>query len=336
MIPDESPWIPTVYRRYVRPWVPSRIRGNILKFLNGAAFGHLRTKRWVTRLLGFEYHRALRRIEIDITYACNLACFNCDRSCTQAPTGEHMTLEQIDRFVQESMTAGIKWERIRLLGGEPILHPQINEILKLLLGYRHNFSSATAIEVTTNGYGEKVRSILQAISSEIQIDNTQKQKNVQPAFNTFNVAPKDLGAYRSSDFRNACIISHRCGIGLTPYGYYPCAVAGGIDRIFGWDHGRKSLPSDTDSMHDLLEEFCSHCGHFKRNQENDVVKPVMSATWREAYDRYQQRRPKLIRYAQEATGFLAKSQRSKAQDGSQFRESPRGGMADSTHVRRPR
>jgi hypothetical protein len=314
MIPADSFWIPTVYRRYVRPWVPSRIRETIVKFLNGPAarFGHLRTKRWTTRLLGFEYHRALRRIEIDITYACNLACFNCDRSCTQAPTGEHMTLKQIDRFVRESIAAEIQWERIRLLGGEPTLHPQIKEILRLLLWYRRHFSSATVIEITTNGCGEKVRSVLQSISPEIQIDNTQKQRDVQPAFNTFNVAPKDLRAYHSSDFRNACIISHRCGIGLTPYGYYPCAVAGGIDRIVGWDRGRKSLPSDTDDMDDLLEAFCSHCGHFKRHQENYVVNPVMSSTWRKAYDRYRQRRPRLTLYASEgASTSLAEAAESK-------------------------
>lgn len=34
-----------------------------------------------------------------------------------------------------------------------------------------------------------------------------------------------------------------CGMGVTPYGYYPCAVAGGIDRIFGFNHYSSSQSS---------------------------------------------------------------------------------------------
>ncbi len=218
------------------PELIRRLRKKLVKLWNrqfAARLRTLRVARWTTRLLGFEFDRALRKIEIDITYACNLRCFNCNRSCTQAPTPERMTLEQIDRFVRESVDAGIRWERIRLLGGEPMLHPQLRAILQLLLWYRDQYSPNTVIEITTNGYGEKVRSALREISPEIQIRNTRKERGLQPFFQTFNVAPKDLRNYRHADFRNACGISHKCGIGLTPYGYYHCAIAGGIDRIFG-------------------------------------------------------------------------------------------------------
>jgi hypothetical protein len=212
-----------------------------------------------------------------------------------------MTPQQIEHFVKESVAAGIRWERIRLLGGEPTLHPEFQEILGHLLRYRQHFSPTTTIEITTNGYGQKVRAVLRTVSADIRIDNTQKQRDVQPAFATFNVAPKDLKSYSSSDYRNACRISHQCGIGLTPYGYYPCAVAGGIDRILGSDCGRKDLPKDTDGMYDLLEKFCSQCGHFKRTREPNVVVPLMSPTWQKAYERFRQCRPKLSRYSPRKT-----------------------------------
>jgi len=88
-----------------------------------------------------------------------------------------------------------------------------------------------------------------------------------------------------------------CGMGVTPYSYYPCAVAGGIDRIFGFNLGRKTLSSD-DDMKDLLEHFCSFCGHFKCvSTDEPVTEPVMSPTWHEAYARYSSNGGKTFRKA---------------------------------------
>jgi hypothetical protein len=122
------------------------------------------------------------------------------------------------------------------------------EIISLLIVYRNTFSKDTIIEVTTNGYGKKVERIIAKIPAEIVINNTHKQANVAPNFDTFNVAPRDLKAYRHADYRSGCWIIHECGIGLSSSGYYPCAIAGGIDRIFGWDAGRQNLPSDNDDI----------------------------------------------------------------------------------------
>ena len=83
----------------------------------------LRVSRLGTALCGVRHRRHRRLIEIDITYACNLQCFNCNRSCEQAPSAERMTREQIERFVGESIARGIRWERIRLLGGSPRFIP---------------------------------------------------------------------------------------------------------------------------------------------------------------------------------------------------------------------
>src|SRR5262249_16382666 len=148
------------------------VRSKLATFLR-ARFGRFRVMCLATKLLGFEYNRALRRIEIDITYACNLTCANCDRSCGQAPTGERMTLEQIEFLVKESVTKGFKWERIRLLGGEPTLHPNFFGILDLLISYRDTFSHNTVIEITTNGYGPRVKSVLARVPPGVQINNTQ-------------------------------------------------------------------------------------------------------------------------------------------------------------------
>jgi hypothetical protein len=237
-------------------------RGGRLRAFIQSRVGHLRVTRLASCVLGFRHHRALRKIEIDITYSCNLTCPNCNRSCSQAPTAGRMTFEQVNVFVKESIAREVKWERIRLLGGEPTLHPQFSQIISLLISYRDTFSNNTIIEVSTNGYGKKVENIIAKLPRGIIINNTHKRSDVTPNFDTLNVAPRDLKTYKRADYRSGCWIIRECGIGLSSSGYYPCAVAGGIDRIFGWDAGRQNLPNDDDNMRDLMERFCSHCGHF--------------------------------------------------------------------------
>jgi hypothetical protein len=212
-----------------------------------------------------------------------------------------MTVEQVRRFVQESLAVNYRWKRIRLLGGEPTLHKQFFEILDVLRSYRDEHSPDTIIEVSTNGHGERVNAAIARIPSDIVINNTAKETKLQPHFRSFNIAPCDLREYDHADFRNGCWVTELCGIGLGPTGYYVCAVASGIDRIYGWNLGLQHLPPAGDDMEEHLRRFCSHCGFFKRAPEAPLEGPVMSATWTHAYARYRQRRPALTRFG-EGTG----------------------------------
>jgi hypothetical protein len=264
-----------------------------LRRLRGRLWRH-RVAPAVTRVLGPRYRRSRSRIELDITWACNLRCFNCNRSCEQAPTGEGMTVEQVRRFVDESLACGQRWERIRVLGGEPTLHPRFFEVLDELLRYRATVPEVV-IEVATHGHGERTVAVLARLPAGITVEDTRKESAVQP-FQAFNVAPIDLPAYDGADFANGCPVTEVCGVGLGPYGYYPCAVAAGIDRIFGMELGRRRLPADDDDLHDQLRAFCRLCGHFRREVEAPVTEPVQSEAWRAAYARWRRRPPTLARY----------------------------------------
>lgn len=256
-------------------------------------YRYIRVQKPITKLFGPEYARSRKYIEIDITYRCNLNCINCNRSCRQAPTNEQMTVEQIQKFVKESIDINVKWERIRVMGGEPTLHPNVIEILNLLLDYKKIYSQDTCIELDTNGIGKTANAVLVKAPKEIEIENSSKESKVQ-LFYPFNMAPKDSIRYRYADYSQGCRVISVDGIGLTPYGYYPCTVAGGIDRIFGFDIGRKKLPSYDDSMTDQLETFCKLCGHFRAAKRTN--KEVMSPTWQIAYENYKKRKPKLALY----------------------------------------
>ncbi len=240
----------------------------------------VRCQQPVTRWMGRPFQVSRRYVEIDITYRCNLRCANCNRSCTQAPSNLEMPVERIASFIRESIAVGIPWRRIRLLGGEPTLHENFFPILDLLLAYRTRHNPQLRIVVCTNGCGRRVNQILARLPQGVEVKNTFKTDR-QRLFRPFNVAPSDCLWYRFADFSAGCRILRDCGIGLTPSGYYPCAIAGGIDRVFGFGLGRKALPDKEDLMTDHLRTFCPLCGHFGFSWPTRKVR--QSTEWQRAY-----------------------------------------------------
>lgn len=262
----------------------------------------LRRKKWITVIFGPKFRPNHNRIEIDVTYDCNLKCLNCNRSCRLAPSREKISLLQIEKFINESIEAKRKWENITISGGEPLLHSEIDTIIEMLLNYKMNFSPKTRLKLFTNGYGSYVKKAITRLPKKIELINTRKKdisgKNVFSSHISFNLAPVDVTdckdeKHKYLEYSNACFITKRCGIGLTRYGYYPCVIAGGIDRIFGFDIGRKKLPNFSDPMTEECRVLCRYCGHFNSFFPS---KEEVSPTWKKAYEEYRRKKPRLSLY----------------------------------------
>lgn len=253
----------------------------------------MRRQKLVTPILGTVFTRSTRKIEIDITYRCNLNCEGCNRSCSQATTEEQMSVAQIKKFVEESVKHQIRWEKIGILGGEPTLHGNLLEIINILLVYKQQYCPNALIILATNGVGNIVNNVLSKVSGEILIDNSKK--NVKYFSHTnFNNAPADYFLDHFTDYSNGCFVSSQCGMGLSPYGYYCCPIAAGIDRIFGFNIGRKNLPAEGDLMKKQMRIFCRLCGHFFQN--NPFNKRKISPIWKRAYAQYNLKKPYLTLY----------------------------------------
>jgi hypothetical protein len=265
----------------------ARIHRNItVQRLAKDLYHFFRCQRPVVHRLGRPFHISRRYIELDLTYRCNLQCRNCNRSCTQAPSRRHIPLERIAAFIRESVATGRSWERIRLLGGEPTLHPDFTSIIGMLMDYRASANPGLRIVVCTNGCGPHVRRHLEDLPAAIHVKNTWKGRR-QRLFRPFNVAPIDRPLYRWTDTSCGCRILEDCGLGLTPQGYYPCAIAGAIDRVFGFGRGQERLPLPGDDMREDLDIFCRLCGHFGFSWPTRRIR--MSPTWTQAYERYHAR-----------------------------------------------
>lgn len=244
----------------------------------------------------------INKVEIDITYECNLKCLGCNRSCTQAPTTESVEFSDIKQFVEESVITNKKWELINILGGEPTLHPEFKKIVAYIHDeYIIKQSPKTILQVVSNGYDEKSRNLCEDIRAKyknVRIDyGSYKTDRVVEYFSPFNDAPIDDDKFKEADFKKGCWVTSYCGIGLNKNGYYACAVAGGIDRIFNKNTAIPKLTEITnDRLKQQLEEFCRYCGNFKAYEDNfgDFIPRVekepfrneISESWKRLYEEY--------------------------------------------------
>ena len=249
------------------------------------------------RRKGFEPNT--EKIELDITYECNLKCLGCNRSCTQSPTSESLSLSDIKRFVNESISNNHDWKFINILGGEPTLHPEFKEIIKFIhVEYIEKYKPDTILQIVSNGYEEKSRVLCEDMRDNfknVRIDyGSYKTDKVVEYFSPFNDAPIDDENFKNADFSKGCWVTSSCGVGFNGKGYYACAVAGGIDRITNQNMEVASLKDLTNkALKEQLNEFCKLCGNFKAYESNsgdfiprvekEPFKNIMTNSWKRVY-----------------------------------------------------
>src|SRR5260221_7247545 len=83
-----------------------------------------------------------RNLTVAITAHCNLRCIGCRYGRDFMP-GHHLPLEKVKELLEDAKTGGI--ERVRLYGGEPLLHPGLPDMI------RHSLSLGLSTHVNTNG-----------------------------------------------------------------------------------------------------------------------------------------------------------------------------------------
>ena len=252
-----------------------------------------------------KFETNINRIDIDITFACNLKCKGCIRSCGEAPSNESMTIQDIDNFINESIKLEKKWERINVLGGEPTLHPDFLKIIEhLQCEYADKFNNSVIIQVVSNLKTDRAKELCEIAKKykNVKIDyNSSKQKNTIDYFTPFNDAPCDDKDYEKADFSKACWVTSDSGFGLNKNGYFACPNCSGIDRVFNFNLALKSFSDLTyENQKKQFEICCRYCGFFKyynsnlgnfiSRSEREPFKEIISDTWRKIYEEYKQRK----------------------------------------------
>ncbi len=230
----------------------------------------------------------IHHVELDITYTCGYGCHNCNRLTHLLPGRkcEETSVGQVRHMLDESVRLGHKWKRMSILGGEPTLHPHFIEVVRCVVDYQKVANPGVEIQIGTNGVSGVTRNRLAEVRGRwptVRILDTKKTTQAQP-FTAITLAPRDRQEYAADHQYCGCKIAARCGLGFNYNGYYCCAIAGAIDRVF-------RIGTRINSVADLKPEafaatyndFCSKCGHY--GTPIRLTETAISTTWRDALKR---------------------------------------------------
>lgn len=237
----------------------------------------------------------IHKLELCLTYRCNVRCKNCLTLCTQAPFIGDLSIESINKILVESVEIGHVWESIILHGGEPTLHPKYLDICKILSDYKNAHNNGMTLHACSNGSNDFVNTQLEqsakmGIKSEVSVKiGTNKRISGEGIpYVPVNESPQDL----NMGYTVGCYMTAECGICYNYKGFFECSAAAAAARVFDYDPLCTSVKDITAGL--FISAFPSHCGHcgFAFINRRRVIEQTNTRTWEEAFIKYKTKHEK--------------------------------------------
>ncbi len=217
-------------------------------------------------------------LEIDLTYQCNQQCPKCLKLCNNNNFNlfqkkDSLSLNQIKKIINEIKAFYCKFRptmyNIKLIGGEPLLHPHIIQIC-ILFNQLIEENIITRIELWTNGtiiVPEQIK------KTQIKIVTLFDQNEAKTSLhNAILVSPNDLGI-TPPPFLSCNLL--KCGIVVSYNGYAPSPICSTYMRIFElWNLFLDHIPLNLKEFGDLTHVLCLHCpfnnNYYGKNRSNTI------------------------------------------------------------------
>lgn len=109
------------------------------------------------------FGREITNVRIALTQKCNLDCFYCHEEGERVKNGESLSVSDVDKILKTAKELGMY--KVKFSGGEPLVHPDIVEIIDVADNYMDDVS------LTTNGIllGEKAERLYESGLDRVNI-----------------------------------------------------------------------------------------------------------------------------------------------------------------------
>jgi len=185
-----------------------------------------------------------------------------------------MTMSQIDKFCFEVEKHG-QLRNIRIVGGEPLIHPQFPEIVEMLKSRLLYKRLVWNIQLSTNG------DHLAEFSPRLLDSLWIRVANVKRGFKNVDVAPIDTGQQQQT-----CDVPRKCGVALNVWGWWPCGPGHSICGLFDFkEYQRMEMPRRLEDFGSLDRhrnwELCGYCQSSARRRVK--ARDEVSESYAKAY-----------------------------------------------------
>ncbi len=183
------------------------------------------------KMMGDVYrYRITTKYQINFTYRCNLKCKWCitfkDRLLW--PDSD-ITVEDIKLGGRIARQYTHQVGKLRIGGGEPLMHPQITECCKAI---NENWKCRLPVLFTNGTLGHLDKSLMYCKVSPVTEAKCGWRKRVHlPPM----ISPMDLGLQPELGFTKPCKIMNKCGRLFDAFGFSFCPNAGIRGRLLGID-----------------------------------------------------------------------------------------------------
>ena len=150
-------------------------------------------------------------VDLFVTSRCNLECVHCFSS-TEDQTVNELSVEEVESVLDQLEKLGV--QQVRLNGGEPLLHPRIDEILKAL---RHRRLRKVILTNGTLLDEEKTRLLKQSsVTPTVSLDDSYANghdlfRGVKGSFERTIEALELLNRHEVQYGINCCLHAHNLG-----------------------------------------------------------------------------------------------------------------------------
>ncbi len=229
--------------------------------------------------------RDMETIQIEITNACVLSCSNCTRLCGHHPNPFFMTLEEFDRAVDSLLTFP---RMIGVMGGEPLIHPEFDEICRRL----HAKIPPERCGLWTtfpNGFERHADVIVETFGNILLNDHTREDVFHGPILVTAREHMREVDIFYAA---HHCSYQNCWSASITPRGAYFCEVAAALDTVLeteqAWDVEPGWWMRSPFHFASQIEAFCTNCGGAMRckARQDTEEKDDISPAWKMRLEQY--------------------------------------------------
>jgi hypothetical protein len=210
-----------------------------------------------------------------------------------------MTLEQIEKFIDQVEKSKTIFNQITLMGGEPLKHPKLGKIVKLINDRLIEQFLVKKFIIETNGTLPKPK----------KLEGYCRTVHPLPKVDWHScifVSPLDDQGFELG----MCGIPDFCGISLNKYGYMAGSHCASLALLFGrYDLFKYELPNGPKDFEADMKDLCKHCQYAYWQKDHLMFKKpfpgrreknygrMITKTYQEAFDKIKKegfKEPKLF------------------------------------------